>query len=330
MKVILVNRRPFHEQYSVETFFSRVAESMLNRGIEVSTFNVPYLSKGIWPRICNTRSVESLNSDIIHVTGDVNYVALGGKKKNTVLTILDCYTLERLKGIRRAIYKHFWFTLPIRHAAHITTISENAKNELIRFVPELPPAKVTVIPISIAQHFQPAPKPFNTNCPRVLMIGTKPNKNIPNMIRGLKGLDCTAVIIGKLNEEIKHAIRESNVKFENHVDVPDAQILASYQECDIVGFASTYEGFGMPIVEAQSIERVVVTSNCSSMPEIAGDGAILVDPWNVNSIRSGFQSAIHDHQFRESTIVAGRFNRTRFNHDKIVSQYLQLYERMVG
>ncbi len=161
------------------------------------------------------------------------------------------------------------------------------------------------------------------------MVGTKPNKNIPNMIRALQGIPCKAVIIGKLNEEIKKLLQETKVEYQNLVDITDSQVLQAYIDCDIVAFASTYEGFGMPIVEAQSVERVVVTSNCSSMPEIAGKGAILVDPNNVDSIRKGFQSVIADSTLREQVIKAGRVNRLRFDHDEIVSQYIRLYEKIV-
>jgi glycosyltransferase involved in cell wall biosynthesis len=89
---------------------------------------------------------------------------------------------------------------------------------------------------------------------------------------------------------------------------------------------STFEGFGMPIVEANCVERVVLTSNISSMPEVAGNAACLVNPYAIEDIRAGFLKIIHDASYREQLIKNGRQNRQRFDESLIAASYYKLYQ----
>ncbi len=93
-------------------------------------------------------------------------------------------------------------------------------------------------------------------------------------------------------------------------------------------FASTFEGFGMPIVEAQRIGRCVVTSNISSMPEVAGNGACFVDPFSVNSIREGLLKVIADSKFRLELIENGLINCRRFTEEKIAEAFYHVYDKV--
>ena len=83
-----------------------------------------------------------------------------------------------------------------------------------------------------------------------------------------------------------------------------------------------YEGFGMPIIEGQSIGRVVVTSNLSPMKEVAGNSAILVNPYDIESMKQGYLKAIKEHDYY---IKLGKINVKRFNLEEITKQYYQLY-----
>ena len=87
-----------------------------------------------------------------------------------------------------------------------------------------------------------------------------------------------------------------------------------------------YEGFGMPILEAQAVGRAVISSNLFSMPEVAGDSAVLVDPFNIGEIRSAILKIISDDTFREDRIRKGFENIKRFDPELIANQYFGLYE----
>ena len=84
----------------------------------------------------------------------------------------------------------------------------------------------------------------------------------------------------------------------------------------------------MPIIEGNSVERVVITSNISSMPEVAADAALLVDPFDVQSIRDGMLTLIRDASVRHRLIEAGRENKLRFQSAAIANQYYELYRKI--
>ena len=93
--------------------------------------------------------------------------------------------------------------------------------------------------------------------------------------------------------------------------VSDEAMFEAYSEADILLFCSTIEGFGMPILEAQTVGRVVVTSNISAMPEVAGDGACFVDPLSIKAIRAGIEQVLNDENYRNSLIINGLKNVKR-------------------
>ena len=157
-------------------------------------------------------------------------------------------------------------------------------------------------------------------------MGTKANKNVMRLVQALEGMPCTLEIVGPIDEVLARLLEATGVQYQSYGRLSDDELVQRYCEADVISFVSTYEGFGMPIVEAQCVERVCVTSNCSSMPEVAGDGACLVDPFDVASIRAGFLRVIGDEDYRRSLIEAGRVNRLRFDAQKIADDFLKVYQ----
>ena len=328
MRISFVSRRPIEGFYSLESYFERVRASLLKLGVEVAHHVSPYTSQGLLNRLRIVRFARRNQGDLVHITGDIQFAAFGTDPARTVVTVADCGRLHQLQGWRREVLRQFWFRLPLRRVAAITVISQAVKEDLLRWVPELDPERIHVVPVSISPAFVYCPQPFNSQSPRILQVGTTANKNIPRLAQALRGIDCTLVVIGRLSSDLMSVLEEQGIRVENHCGIGEEEVIEQYRRADLVAFASTLEGFGMPILEAQSVGRPVVTSSVTSMPYVAGDGAVLVDPFSVASIRAGLLRVIEDGALRAELIERGRRNVRRFDSDSIATLYLDLYRSL--
>lgn len=299
--------------------------SDINCRVCISRFN----SRGIWRRLYNIVEAWFRQADVNHITGDVHFLTLLLSRKKTLLTIHDCISLHRLKGLRRDLFRFFWYWLPVRRVRLVSTVSESAKTELLKYV-RCAPEKVRVVPDCIAEVFHRSPKEFNAQCPRILQVGTGRNKNLARVIEALTGIPCQLHIIGELDPQNERALRQCGIDYVVSTNLNGGQMLESYQQCDVLVFVSTYEGFGLPILEANAIGRPVITSNVSSMPEVAGGAACLVDPFSVDSIRAGILRVINDNAYRHNLIERGCANAERFSADSIAAQYAEIYRELAG
>ena len=324
-----MHRRPRPTgNYSLEAIFHDVRRRLQGR-IAAKNWTAPCFSNGLFRRLWITCSAALNQSSVNHVTGDINFASVLLRRSRTVLTILDCGDVESQTGLRGWALRTIWYWLPVRRSARITTISHAVKCDIVRLTGCLE-EKIDVIPVAISNAFRRSERTPGFECPRILQVGTSINKNLSRLMAALSGLPCTLVIVGKLNEQTLLELDESGVAFENHVNISEQALIAEYDKSDIVAFASTYEGFGMPIVEAQTVGRPVLTSNISSMPEVAGTGACLVDPFDVDSIRAGFQRIISDTEYRTKLIQQGFENARRFDAECIANQYLRVYQSVAA
>jgi glycosyltransferase involved in cell wall biosynthesis len=323
IQVTHFQRKPPLGFFSVERLFEDV-RSALPPDILVRVHRNRYPSAGLWQRMIDVVRAARHQDRVNHVTGDVHYLTYLLDRRRTVLTILDCVTLERLSGIKRWIFWLFWYWLPEKRCALITVISESTKQQLLRHL-DCDPGKIRVIHCPVSDEFKPSPKPFNCACPRILQVGTKDNKNIPRVAEALEGLPCRLVIIGPLSDLQKRALSQHRIHYENHVGLSREELLEQYRQADLVMFASLYEGFGLPIVEANAIGRPVITSQRYSMPEVGGDAALYVDPFDVISIRAAVETLMSDRQLIDDLTSNGFRNTQRFDRSFIASQYADIY-----
>jgi glycosyltransferase involved in cell wall biosynthesis len=286
---------------------------------------MPYESSGIFKRLANAIYCIFRQGDINHITGDIHYVAAFLRKRKTILTILDCGMLHQTSGIKHKIFKWFWFTMPISRVKLITAISTATKEDIIHFT-GCHADKIKVVYVCINPAFKPYPKKFNTQEPRILQIGTAANKNLARLIPALDGISCKLVIVGKIDVEIKSLISKHKINLEL-IDwrLTDEEILEEYKKCDILSLVSTLEGFGMPIVEANAIGRLVITGNTTSMPEIAWDAAVIVNPLNIKEINEGLNKLVNDEELRLQLIKNGLINSTRFSLINLANEYAKCY-----
>jgi len=159
----------------------------------------------------------------------------------------------------------------------------------------------------------------------ILQVGITENKNIFRLIGALKNIDCRLKIVGNKTNELVTALSESKIDYEFVLGLTDLEMREAYRTADIVTFCSTYEGFGLPIIESQAMMTPVLTSNISPMKEVAGGGAVLVDPFDVESIRTGILKIINDKGLRIQLIDVGSQNVKKYQPAAITRKYEELY-----
>ena len=328
MQITYFHRKPGPTHFSLERVFEDV-RAHLPADIRAVVARCPRESKRVLNRIINILWAWRHQGEVNHITGDVHYLCYLLPKRRTVLTIADCVSLKYNRGLKRSLLWFFWYWLPIRRAHVITVISQFTKDDLLAHV-ECPPKKVVVIHCPVSDAFSPKPKPLGAEEPVLLQIGTGRNKNLERVAAALRGIPCRLIIIGALDEAQCQCLAENGIQFNHYQGVSDEMLANLYGECDLLVFASLYEGFGLPIVEAQAIGRPVVTSNRCSMPEVAGDAACLVDPESVESIREGILRTINDEDYRADLIRRGYENTRRFAPAVIARQYVALYKEMAS
>ena len=330
LKVVYFTRKQrYLGNFSVETYFEKVRQN-LNPDFIPVLCTMPYESNGLFKRTANMLYCIFKQGDINHITGDIHYVATFLKKSKTILTVLDCGMLYESSGLKNKIFKIFWFTVPINKCKFITAVSNATKDDLIKLT-NCGPKKIYVVYVCINDSFKKNSKAFNLDKPRILQLGTASNKNIERLIAALKNIKCKLVIIGKLSEETRKLLSDNNVECEIYDRrLSEEEVIEEYYKSDILAFVSTLEGFGMPILEANAVGRVVVTSNITSMPEVANNAAHYVNPFSIDDINKGFLKVINDENYRNGLIEKGYENCARFSPENIAHQYAELYYKIVG
>lgn len=324
IRVVQMMRLPRTTDFSIEKLFGDTRAHM-PVCIDVEVFTCRNHSNGFMARLMDTLSARRCQADVNHVTGDVHYLTFLLDKKRTILTIHDLAHLSRLKGLKRWLYLMVWFWIPIRRCAAVTVISEETKQQLLRAV-RCDRNKLHVIHNAVSNDFRASPYIFNSTKPRLLQIGTNWNKNLERVIQALSGINCQFIVLGPLSaNQIKLLLRH-RIDYKNYFGLTRDAVIAEFSACDALLFTSTHEGFGLPILEANATGRPVITSKISSMPEVAGESACLVDPYDVEDIRRGVRRVLEDTAYRNGLIEKGFENVSRFRPEVTARAYAELYK----
>lgn len=218
----------------------------------------------------------------------------------------------------------------------ITTISEKSKIELEAIIP-FAKSKIRVIPNPYNPNLLEGNRSgyddfdIDTNKPIVLHLGTKSNKNLERTIAAMEGLPYKMYILGKLSDEQASLLARHEIDFHAFFNLPYSEVARLYYQCTLVCFASLYEGFGMPIIEAQLVGKPVITSNIEPMPWVAGtSGAHFVNPNSVEDIRNGIVKLVEDETYRDQLVANGYENILRFEPRKVAQMYEEVYREVLG
>jgi glycosyltransferase involved in cell wall biosynthesis len=322
MKIVLIYRQPHIEAYSIEELFRAIGTEM-SKHAQI----IQYTTGGLSKIFIDAWRLRSLNADVYHITGGINYMACLLPRRKTVLTMHDIvHFMYTLKGYKRFIYKYLWLILPIKLAAKVTAISLATAEKIAGNLGIK--KNIAIIPNCYNPIFKPVSKEFNTAYPTIFQIGTLPHKNLPRLIEALKEIKCRLILIGRLETHTIQLLKQYQITYENYLGITLEEIYQHYINCDIVSFISLHEGFGVPIIEAQVVGRPVITSNYAPMNIVAGNGARLVDPMNVEEIKDGLVKIINDIKYREELVANGFENVANYSVSAISRHYLDLYKSL--
>lgn len=324
--LILFYRKPVPHFFSIEKIFDAIAVT-LPKDLNVQKRYLPHHTSSIKKIMLNLLFAKKQKADVYHVTGDVHYAVMALPKNSTILTIHDCVFLYQYSGVKKWFFHNLLLKWPVKHCRIVTTISEQSKKDIVKFS-GCHPDKIRVINNPLPEVIYYKPKPFNTQLPVLLFLGSTPNKNLPRVIEAIKDIPCVLDIVGIIPEEQEKMLRQYNIRLNQSSRLSEQELAEKYVAADLLLFPTLFEGFGLPIIEAQKAGRPVLTSSLSPMQDVAGGAACLVDPENVESIKAGVLKIINNEGYREQLVKDGFENIKRFEPQAIAQQYYSLYKEV--
>ena len=319
-------REPRSTGVSMEGIFSTVKKDLEGR-VAINDF----FCSGSVSRFWNVMEARKHASDINHITGDVNFLALGLRGGKTILTIHDLGYYENPihAKLKKVIYSLFWFRLPLASVQMVTVVSDFTKQKLIKYF-NYPESRIRVIPNPVKPVFRYVHKETTNDRPVVLMLGTGKHKNLDRLIGAASGTNFHLDIVGWPAPDELARLRELGISHTVFNGLSEQQILERYIACDVLFMASLYEGFGMPIIEGQTVGRPVITSNVGAMKEVGEGSAVLVDPNDSAAIRDAVTALLSDQAYYSAVVEKGVKNAARFEHKIISEQYFKLYQELAA
>lgn len=260
-----------------------------------------------------------------------------------VVTIFDALPWRHPTWLTRAnVLSHRLVVRPaVRRADAVITASQHARAE-ISDAYGIEPDRIHVVPLGIDARFSPGEASagllthVGAGRPFVLTVGTlQPRKNIETVLAAFErlvaqGSDLTLVVTGgsgwaarETAERIARSPASERVVMTGHVD--DPTLVALYRSAKCFVFASRYEGFGLPVLEAMACGTAVVCSDRTSLPEVAGDAALLVSPDDVGQIEASIGRIVSSDVLREDLVARGLRQAARFTWERCAEETVAVY-----
>jgi glycosyltransferase involved in cell wall biosynthesis len=291
------------------------------------------------------RLIRKLGISLVHDTSGTAPLALADCKR--VTTIFDVFPLS-IPGHSTTLDTlicRYWLPIISKQVDAIITDSEWSKIEISKYL-QIPEEKITVTSLSAKRHFRvmqadeigPALARSGVEKPYILYVGSiEPRKNLLRLVEAYAQLrrwsqHWNLVIVGSRNlwksspvaKKVASMGLQSNVRFTGFV--PDEDLSALYNGADLFCYLSLYEGFGLPVLEAMACGTPVITSNTSSLPEVAGEAALLVNPYQVEDIVVAMRAVLSNHDLAQDLRERGLRRAAQFSWDRTARETIAVYQ----
>lgn len=286
---------------------SKTIEQLINVSIDLRSS--PFIFHSSYYRLCS--NVNSINVTTVHdFIYEKGFMNIGLKEK-----------------FRLWLNYH-----SIKNSDHIVCISKNTKKDLLNYIPDVDESKISVIYNGVSKEYRPLHSIEQQYGDYILFVGGRQNyKNFEFTVNAVRDTKYKLLICGnelsnlekKMLDELlglhryKFKLRPSNIELNN-----------IYNQVHSLIYPSSYEGFGIPVLEAQRAGCPVVALNTSSIPEIIGDGGLLLNSLDKEEFKS-LIFEIDSFRNRERLIEAGLYNSSKYSWTKMANGYKSLYDKLL-
>lgn len=331
--------------------FARQDEDMgcLSETANFRIVPLPAANFAWWEQVLLPRAVKKYQPDLLHCTGNTAPVVHHAR---TLLTIHDIFftSFSNLKGTPYQALGNLYRKIIFPHLAsfdHLVTVSHTEKENIVKKL-GIDPAKIDVIYNGVHPKFREIndKEALRTMQMKYMLpekfvfffANTAPKKNTVNVLKAFgelvrKDASYKLLITDSSGYYVRKCLKDLHLEWlENNLVIPgfiaNDDLPYIYNLATIYLFPSLEESFGLPIAEAQACGTPVITSNVSAMPEIAGNSAMLTDPFSVNAIADSVNLLWNNEEQRTALSAAGLVNAKRFSWHDTATQLLQLYKKM--
>ncbi len=327
--------------FSVKTIIQRYPNKFFNYFLQ-KIFNYPKLDKVVG------------GVDVFYLP-HINFASFS-KNSHNVITIHDLSFLRYPEFF--SFRKNLWHKVidikkNIKKYDKIIAVSQNTKNDIVELL-KVPEEKVTVIYPGLPGYLNDLnentninndlsidylAQKYNINNDYILYFGTiEPRKNISGLISAYNllrdnGINCLLVLAGAWGWKTKSIKKEwqaskykNDIRFIGYVDDKVKPLL--YKQAKVLAYPSFYEGFGFPPLEAMYFGLPVISSNTSSLPEVLGDSAILINPDKPQDLATALKMVITDENLRNKMIISGQERVKHFSWEETAQKYIEVFESL--
>jgi glycosyltransferase involved in cell wall biosynthesis len=308
-----------------------------------SLLNRPLWRQVVLPRFAVSHKVEVFHSPIM------SFPVMGNFRRVVTIHDLLWTKITRPGDIATYLRHRFWLRNIFRFSDRIIAVSRNTKNDILNLMPDVDAGKIAVIHeaageeykvVDDAEKINMTRERYKIDGPFILTVSLmRRRKNMHRLIsaysilRKEHKIDAKLVIVGKRTSVHNDLLKQcheldlaEDVIFTGYI--PTADLVHIYNAADLFVYPSLNEGFGIPVLEAMACGTPVVTSNTSALPEVAGDAAILVNPYDVEELAHAMHGVLHDEELKQTLTEKGLERAKMFSWEKTARETIEVYRQV--